>query len=191
MGSCPTVSPLPSRRTAVCFLWRCPSGSGLAPLPRPGVTRRRVCVVPGLSSAPEGRRDCPTACTRGGIEPRARRVQRDVAARGREGEQEGGGLGAGGEATGGARSRRKIEAQDRGARSRREIAQAMARPGPGSAHRPLGHRAERKARGQIGRPRAQPRGGRAAGRGRGRARVEPQARRLIAGRTGFHPWKLA
>ncbi len=53
VGSCPTVSPLPARKPAVCSLWRCPSGS--ENLPRPGVTRRRASVEPGLSSSPRAR----------------------------------------------------------------------------------------------------------------------------------------
>jgi len=46
--SCRTLSTLPVRRRAVCFLWHYPS----PPKERPGVTRHRCSVEPGLSSPP-------------------------------------------------------------------------------------------------------------------------------------------
>lgn len=48
----PPFHPCRSQAPAVCSLWRFPSGSGPKPLPRPGVTRRRVSLEPGLSSPP-------------------------------------------------------------------------------------------------------------------------------------------
>jgi hypothetical protein len=46
--SCRTLSTLPVRSRAVCFLWHCPS----PPKEWPGVTRHRCSVEPGLSSPP-------------------------------------------------------------------------------------------------------------------------------------------
>jgi len=46
--SCRTLSPLPVRSRAVCFLWHYP-WSRPKPEP-PGVTRHRYSVEPGLSS---------------------------------------------------------------------------------------------------------------------------------------------
>jgi len=50
----PPFHPCRGEAPAVCSLWRFPSGSGPKPLPRPGVTRRRVSLEPGLSSPPPG-----------------------------------------------------------------------------------------------------------------------------------------
>jgi len=47
--SCRTLSTLPVRSRAVCFLWHYPSALRQAQ-DRPGVTRHRCSVEPGLSS---------------------------------------------------------------------------------------------------------------------------------------------
>lgn len=56
VGLYPTVSPLPdarARRSVFCGAFPRVRGE---PLPRPGVTRRRASVEPGLSSSPQGPR---------------------------------------------------------------------------------------------------------------------------------------
>ena len=154
------------------FCGAVPRARGSRPSPGRALPGAVSAWCPDFPQPPEGRRDRPTACTRGGIEPRARRVQRDVAARGREGEQEGGGLGAGGAATGGARSRRKIEAQGRDARSRRRWrGPARVQPIARSATGPSGKRAARSAARARSRGAGAPPGGVAGAPGSSRRRA--------------------
>jgi len=72
VGSCPTVSPLPRERAAVCFLWRCPR---IAP---PGSYPASCPAKPGLSSPDQWSaamaRPTPKYCNKAGSPARQNKL---------------------------------------------------------------------------------------------------------------------